>query len=187
MDDGFHCVGCAVAQGPFKTRKDIYNHLVEHVFAKHKVPEKALDQLLAEYQAEIKAIKAQWSPEAAQVLLDQLSLYFGEPVKPISQYCDAFRTWHEAIEQAFRRAEDNSYEKRTLESMVVAIREVSLMVSKSNLLARLLYEGEKLRTEPCPIHQGRWSGCVWGEQRCPHCMSGDNVTGWVAPKHQSSV
>lgn len=54
-------------------------------------------------------------------------------------------------------------------------------ISKSNLLLRLLYEGEKLRTKQCPVHLGKWSGCKLPEEtECKGaCMSGYNVTGWL--------
>ena|SRR5258705_9447945 len=52
---------------------------------------------------------------------------------------------------------------------------------KSCLLFRLIYAGERLRTHPCPIHKGRWSGC--STEPCPAgCSSEGNVTGWL-PEH----
>jgi hypothetical protein len=53
-----------------------------------------------------------------------------------------------------------------------------LNLQKSNLLWRLIYRGQPLRTEMCPLHQGQWSGCAWDP--CPHgCSDGNNVTGWL--------
>lgn len=111
-------------------------------------------------------------------MLARLSEHYGEPVKPIGEYCEAFRTWQVAIEDAYER-ETKPHLKVEFEAMVRDIGNTRLHIAKSNLLARLLYAGEELRTEPCPIHNGHWSGCAWGDDRCPHCMSGDNVTGWV--------
>jgi hypothetical protein len=52
-----------------------------------------------------------------------------------------------------------------------------LAIGKSNLLARLLYSGEKLRTKMCPEHKGTWSGIEWGpDGACPHKCQ---LTGWV--------
>jgi hypothetical protein len=51
-----------------------------------------------------------------------------------------------------------------------------LAVHKSNLLARLLYSGEKLRTKMCPIHKGKWSGVEWPGEACPHKCQ---LTGWI--------
>lgn len=51
-----------------------------------------------------------------------------------------------------------------------------LSIRKSNLLARLLYSGEKLRTVMCPEHKGKWSGIEWSDNVCPHKCQ---LTGWV--------
>lgn len=51
-----------------------------------------------------------------------------------------------------------------------------LAIHKSNLLARLIYSGEKLRTQRCPEHDGKWSGIEWSDSRCPHKCQ---LTGWV--------
>jgi hypothetical protein len=58
------------------------------------------------------------------------------------------------------------------------------MIAKSNLLYRLLYLGERLRTEPCPRHRGVWSGY---KDSAPFCdcqylesgTVGFDVTGWL--------
>lgn len=39
-----------------------------------------------------------------------------------------------------------------------AYRQVRGSMVKSSLLRRLLYEGEHVRTEKCPVHEGRWHG-----------------------------
>ena len=49
-------------------------------------------------------------------------------------------------------------------------------ISKSNLLARILYGGEKIRETMCPVHKGRWSGIEWSDNACPHKCQ---LTGWV--------
>jgi hypothetical protein len=51
-----------------------------------------------------------------------------------------------------------------------------LAIHKSNLLARILYAGEKLRSQACPEHKGKWSGIEWPENPCPHKCQ---MTGWV--------
>lgn len=50
-------------------------------------------------------------------------------------------------------------------------------IRKSNLLYRLLYGGEPLRTQPCPEHQGVWSGI--GTPDKPDCPHGCGFTGWL--------
>lgn len=117
--------------------------------------------------------------EEAYALLGRLSSFFGEPVKPIGEYCHAFKVWLEAFEAAYRRETDDSRKQSYLEK-VRTLRGADLLVRKSNLLARLLYGGETLREQPCPIHKGYWDGCAFlAEDACPHCMSDANVTGWV--------
>jgi hypothetical protein len=175
---GWECVGCKKACERFSTRRDIYNHLIDHVEDKQRVPNHVLRQLVLELNDEREAATPKWTEVEARDILGKLSLYYGEPVKPISQYCKAFRTWQGAIEDAAERELDPKL-KESFTGMVRDIRSVSLHIAKSNLLARLVYQGEELRPDPCPVHKGHWSGCVWGEGRCPHCMSGDNITGWV--------
>lgn len=56
-----------------------------------------------------------------------------------------------------------------------------LAIDHSDLLCRLLYGGEALRTIRCPEHLGRWSGVEmpahWPHtNRCPH---GCGLTGWL--------
>ena len=50
-------------------------------------------------------------------------------------------------------------------------------ISKSNLLLRLLYQGEALRTRMCPDHKGRWQGIDFDGTGCSH---GCQLTGWIA-------
>lgn len=53
---------------------------------------------------------------------------------------------------------------------------VELSIRKSALLARLIYGGEKLRTQKCPQHKGHWSGLEHPDNQCPH---GCGLTGWL--------
>lgn len=56
------------------------------------------------------------------------------------------------------------------------ISQVFLWIRKSDLLDRLLYQGQKLRTERCPVHDGRWSGL---EHPTNYCEHGCGFTGWL--------
>lgn len=67
-------------------------------------------------------------------------------------------------------------ELRQFESAYDQVTDVFRQITKSNLLARLLYNGEKLRTRECPEHKGKWSGIEWTDNRCPH---GCQLTGWL--------
>lgn len=51
---------------------------------------------------------------------------------------------------------------------------VFLQISKSNLLWRLIYNGEEPRITMCPEHQGHWSGCSWEPPPC-----GCDLIGWL--------
>lgn len=57
--------------------------------------------------------------------------------------------------------------------------ELHLRIEKSCLLDRLIYLGETVRTVPCPLHKGKWSGIH--AERCPHgCDIGCGcTTGWL--------
>lgn len=112
-------------------------------------------------------------------MLAQLREHFREPVMPVSRYCEKLRAWALAVEQAVKRTEGSEREgHRAMRERIHAVR---LDITKSNLLYRLLYLDEELRTEPCPTHKGSWSGCVPPDRACPYCMSGNNVTGWIDP------
>jgi len=112
---------------------------------------------------------SKYTKETAEALLKELSEHYGEPVMPLHKFCDGMWKWARAM-----AASDGPYASVGKD----AIRVFS-NTSKSNLLARIFFRGEDPRKAPCPIHKGQWSGCVFGDQVCPHCMSGCNVTGWV--------
>lgn len=85
---------------------------------------------------------------------------------------------------ATARAENRQITEREYQRMDLAqymsisdsVGDVFLQIGKSNLLARLLYVGEKLRTQMCPEHKGKWSGVEFSDTRCPH---GCQLTGWI--------
>ncbi len=91
------------------------------------------------------------------------------PLMTVEHYCRQFAIWSNACR-------DESDGSPWAKSIAEAFETIHLAVYKSNLLFRLIYGGEKLRTEKCPIHQGRWSGCV--PDPCPICAFDSDVTGW---------
>lgn len=109
--------------------------------------------------------------DEAQAMLDQLSEHYGVRVAKVSDVCNALYEWA-------RIMRESGY----LPEIDKALGPLHIPLMKSNLAHRLVYLGEPVRTEPCPIHKGHWSGCVFFEDACPHCMSGSNVTGWCAPE-----
>jgi hypothetical protein len=129
--------------------------------------------------------------EEAKALLAKLEKHFREPVMPVRQYCAALNLWASAQrDKATRLAEIENPGPYEIESAKDAARfanevgHVFLQIEKSNLLHRLIYQRESLRTEACPVHKGKWSGCVWDDKPCG-CQGvqaggfGSNVTGWL--------
>lgn len=161
--------------------------------------------------------------DEAEAMLAELSKHYGTPVMPISRYCEALRTWQDALSERVSRLKEELYpgfcgdnkDPKTVEACELYIAEKKIpnlytlaraenrqltprengienlrefenrsqyvddvfrQISKSNLLARLLYAGEKIRAEMCPIHKGVWSGIEWGDTVCPHKCQ---LTGWI--------
>ena len=107
--------------------------------------------------------------EQAEVMLKMLSEHFGEPVMPVSRYCSKLELYAHAIDQRARRTK----EKGDIDH-ADQVQWVFVQIMKSNLLHRLIYQGEKLRTVPCPEHKGKWSG-LYGPCEC-------GFTGWLPEK-----
>ncbi len=105
--------------------------------------------------------------DEAKELLAKLENHYNEPVKPISEYCEAFRTWADCIQKAKDNGKDRFYYAEYLPDILRDIR-------KSSLLWRLLYGGQKLRKTPCPEHKGRWSGIPFEKLEC-----GCDLIGWL--------
>lgn len=89
----------------------------------------------------------------AEEMLKQLTVHYGQPVMPINRYCEGLRTWQTCISERARQTKEPRDVKLAEE-----VGSVFLQISKSCLLSRLLYVGEKLRTTPCPVHKGVWQG-----------------------------
>lgn len=85
--------------------------------------------------------------------------------QPILIYCDAIKAWL----SEFREIEVASGHD---DPSIIAID-----VTRSSLLARLIYDQETFRTRPCPIHNGRWSGLRGGHDG--GCHEGCDLTGWL--------
>ena len=135
-------------------------------------------------------------------------------MKTPEQYCQAFYDWHKVLVQTCERIKAelaklpdfaDDYVKSLPQKdvpltywkvarlkqnlanwneVIGHLNALQIPIMKSNFLARHVYDSEPLRTEPCPEHKGRWSGCVWGDQACEYgCMYGANVTGWLPQPH----
>lgn len=116
------------------------------------------------------------SQEQAQQMLRELSDHFQEPVQPISSYCQSLMAWANAVIKLNNDSPPHHWTHG--HTYYMHLNTIMRDIMKSNLLYRLIYEGQKLRSVPCPTHQGSWSGCV--PEPCPDgCSDGSNVTGWL--------
>lgn len=106
----------------------------------------------------------------------------GTPVMPVTFICDALGEWAKLYREPVADPRDGENERRL--KVGESAQFVFLQIIKSNLLARVLYGGQEVRTVPCPVHKGRWSGCaIASETECKGaCMDGSNVTGWLPEK-----
>lgn len=108
--------------------------------------------------------------DEAEAMLKRLAKHYKQPVMPVDRYCASLRTWAAVVKEAH---EPGRFPHKPQGSEYHAVLDrVLLDISKSNLLWRLIYCGEKLRTKPCPEHKGRWSGIQ-------ECAYGCNDTGWI--------
>ncbi|MHA2426992.1 MAG: hypothetical protein ACXADB_03070 [Candidatus Hermodarchaeia archaeon] len=117
--------------------------------------------------------------EQVQKMLDRLANHFGCPVRPVNQYCEALREWAYQISIINQEAEKVAKAAGTESTRHGCeyhehLRHIMMDIRKSNLLFRLIYAGEELRTEQCPIHKGKWSGCSF-----EGCIYGCGETGWL--------
>lgn len=92
----------------------------------------------------------------------------------VEKFCEVMDMW-----AAIRSEQDEHFAE--------CWRYIRLQIEKSCLLDRMLYGGEPLRTEPCPVHKGKWSGCVFREEDSCACVTNGNVTGWLPVVSESSV
>jgi hypothetical protein len=98
------------------------------------------------------------------------------PLLRLYDVCNTLRKW--AIAFGSSLATDDEYKKKERDEFREHWSRVDLAIRKSCLLDRLFFQEEDLRTEPCPVHKGRWSGCDWSSPGC-ECRNGSNVTGWL--------
>lgn len=111
----------------------------------------------------------------------------GERGEEILAFLDAWN-WEGAPEEgeldAFCRAADRWWKSISdPEKRAHYYRVCHLQIGKSNLLFRVLEEGEEIREYPCPLHEGTWSGLDFGDavaeiflnHHCSLCQ----MTGWM--------
>ena len=108
---------------------------------------------------------ARYLPE---LIVKMESLDLGSQEVPIQDLCDKTITWFHQIEK--EKTEPGSAGQSSISG-------IGIDVMKSDLLGRLIYGQEILRTRPCPVHKGRWSGLA-GEWN-GGCDKGCDLTGWL--------
>jgi len=101
--------------------------------------------------------------EYRKQILEELREHYGEPVKPVSQYCSALETWAK-----IKMKDDPNY----------IFGPIYTDIHKSCLLDRLIYQNGKLRTVECPKHKGHWSG-MWFNSPCECVAPCGCITGWL--------
>lgn len=112
-------------------------------------------------------MKNKLTKEQAEQMLNELSAYYGEPVKPVSKYCAALSTWMQCIVQNSKKS--GHYPGK---GYALYLYEIYRDIMKSNLLYRLIYCDEEFRTIECPNCNGSWTGNL----ECGYNCEG---TGWL--------
>lgn len=94
-----------------------------------------------------------------------------------SEFCKAMDAWAQACMTVLPTDDEIriGWRKQFQEHWLFIRRSIS----KSCLLDRLLYGGEKIRTKICPVHKGHWSGCIPSDQITCGCDHGICITGWL--------
>jgi hypothetical protein len=115
----------------------------------------------------------------AQELLARLERFYQQPVLPLHRFCEAIELWMDCI---FKNNTDPALVEsgEPDQAYFRFLGQISIDIRKSNLLGRLLYAKEKLRTRMCPIHKGHWDGNAMFFEQCPHLCDG---TGWLRERN----
>jgi hypothetical protein len=106
----------------------------------------------------------------------------------IDKFCEAMDLWAQVCQQEL--PSDEEHHLRFRKEFRDHWRFIRIAIAKSCLLDRLIYGGETLRENMCPIHKGHWSGCdITGENVC-ECAHDTCITGWLQnpgdPKSEAS-
>lgn len=99
-------------------------------------------------------------PEPSEVARARAVLeeHYREPVYPVSHVCRAVRLWVDQIIDLNQQPPDEAHPSRQGAKYWDALNVIWVDVQKSNLLGRVLYRREPVRTRPCPVHKGHWTG-----------------------------
>ena len=116
------------------------------------------------------------SKEEAHELLRRLEQFYGAPVLPLGDFCKAIGTWMDCM---VKNNTDPALTRGGMEhgkQYYEFLNRMRIDIMKSNLLGRLIYAKEPLRTRMCPIHKGHWNGEAMFFEKCPSLCDG---TGWL--------
>jgi hypothetical protein len=116
------------------------------------------------------------SKEEAQAQLRRLEQFYGAPVLALDDFCEAISTWMDCI---VKNNTDPALKRGGMEhgkEYYEFLNRMRIDIMKSNLLGRLLYAKEPLRTRMCPLHKGHYNGQAMFFEKCPHLCDG---TGWL--------
>lgn len=107
-------------------------------------------------------------------LFAELEKRLQEPVRPLGDFCTAVSTWFRCIVEM---SKSGNYKDGWAQGKDYAehLMHIEIDIRKSNLLYRLLYLREPLRTRRCPIHDGHWDG----QAMLRGCEHGCDGTGWL--------
>ena len=110
--------------------------------------------------------------EEAQELLSRLEQFYKEAVLPLESFCRAIELWMDCIVK-------NNTDMALIQGgtrhgyrYFQFLNQMRIDIRKSNLLGRLLYAKEPLRTRLCPLHKGHYNGQAMFFEKCPHLCDG---------------
>jgi hypothetical protein len=116
----------------------------------------------------------------------ELRKHYGDVIVPLNRVCNAIFEWLRVIHEEHLETEDDGSRDEALHAIAKAVDliggstlSVSIMARKSNLLARLIYANQKVRTKKCPEHKGHWSGYYSISEGPCECCDGLDITGWL--------
>lgn len=95
------------------------------------------------------------------------------PVRTADEHCAILWQWLDLLVEN-GRDEEWLRDHSSLVPIIKHAIQIRLAIQKSSYLGRRLYGGEAHRTEPCPTHQGVWSGLPMTPDECA-C----DLTGWL--------
>ena len=116
------------------------------------------------------------SREEAREQLKRLEDFYGVPVLPLRSFCDGISIWMDCIVKNNTDLELTKGGMQHGYKYYEALTQMRIDIMKSNLLGRLFYAKEPLRTRMCPVHKRHYCGEAMFFQKCPHLCDG---TGWL--------